>query len=77
MIEHVEAKGLSQRAVCRYTGVSRAVCRYKLRRPAQDAQFLEKMRAAARANPGRLHLNWGKNGRYLGGRHVQKAIRSD
>lgn len=51
MIEHVEAKGLSQRAACRYTGVSRAVCRYKLRRPAQDAQFLEKMRSVARANP--------------------------
>lgn len=51
MIDHVEAKGLSQRAACRYTGISRAVCRYELRRPAQDAQFLEKMRAMARANP--------------------------
>lgn len=51
MIDHVEAKGLSQRAACRYTGISRAVCRYELHRPAQDAQFLEKMRAMARANP--------------------------
>lgn len=51
MIEHVEAKGLSQRAACRYTGMSRAVGRYVLRRPAQAAQFLEKMRTAARANP--------------------------
>src|SRR3972149_4311395 len=51
MIEQVENKGLSQRAACRYTGISRAVCRYVLRRPARDAQFLEKMRAAARANP--------------------------
>lgn len=51
MIEQVKAKGLSQRAACRYTGLSRAVCRYVLRRPAQDVQFLEKMRTAARANP--------------------------
>lgn len=51
MIDYVEAKGLSQRAACRYTGISRTVCRYKLRRPAQDAQFVETMRTAARANP--------------------------
>lgn len=51
MIEQVATKGLSQRAACRYTGISRAVCRYVLRRPIQDAQFLEKMRTAARANP--------------------------
>lgn len=51
MIDYVEAKGLSQRAACRYTGISRAVCRYKLRRPAQDAQFVETMRTAVRANP--------------------------
>lgn len=51
MIEQVETKGLSQRAACRYTGISRSVCRYKLRRPVEDAQFLEKMRTAARANP--------------------------
>jgi len=51
MIEQVETKGLSQRAACRYTGISRAVCRYVLRRPVQDIEFLEKMRTAARANP--------------------------
>ncbi len=51
MIEQMETKGLSQRAACRYTGISRAVRRYMLRRPTQDAQFLEKMRTAARANP--------------------------
>ena len=50
MIEHVEAKGLSQRAACRYTGISRAVCRYELRCPVRDAQCLEKMRTAARVN---------------------------
>ena len=51
MIEHVEAEGLSQRAACRYTGISRAVYRYELRGPVRDAQCLEKMRTAARANP--------------------------
>lgn len=51
MIEQVETKGLSQRAACRYTGFSRAVCRYVLRRPVQDSQALEKMRTVARANP--------------------------
>ena len=51
MIEQVETKGLSQRAACRYTGISRAVCRYELHRPVEDARFLEKMRTAARTNP--------------------------
>lgn len=51
MIDHIEAKGLSQRAACRYSGISRAVCQYELQRPAQDTQVLEKMRTAARANP--------------------------
>lgn len=51
MLEHVENKGLSQRAACRWSGVSRAVSRYKLRRPTQDAECLKKMRATARANP--------------------------
>jgi putative transposase len=51
MIDHVEAKGLSQRAACRYSGISRAVCRYELQRPDQDARVVETMRTAARANP--------------------------
>lgn len=51
MFEHLKNKGLSQRAACRRSGVSRAVGRYKLRRPAQDAAHLKKMRAAAQANP--------------------------
>jgi transposase InsO family protein len=51
MLEHMENKGLSQRAACRRSGVSRAVSRYKLRRPAQDAEYLKKMWAAAKANP--------------------------
>jgi transposase InsO family protein len=51
MLEAVEQKGLSQRAACRWSGTSRAVSRYKLRRPAQDAECLQKMRTAAKANP--------------------------
>lgn len=51
MLEHMENKNLSQRAACRRSGVSRAVSRYKLRRPAQDAEYLKKMRTAAKANP--------------------------
>lgn len=51
MLEHMENKGLSQRAACRRSGVSRAVSRYKLRRPAQDSEYLKKMRTAAQANP--------------------------
>lgn len=51
MLEHVEEKGLSQRAACRWSGISRAVSRYKLHRPAQDVECLKKMRTAAQANP--------------------------
>jgi len=51
MLEHVEKKGLSQRAACHWSGISRTVSRYKLRRPAQDAEYLKKMRTVAQANP--------------------------
>jgi transposase InsO family protein len=51
MIEHLESKGLSMRVACRWTGCSRAVGRYVLRRPAQDAKWLDEMRKAAKANP--------------------------
>lgn len=51
MIDYIESKGLSQRAACRYSGVSRAVCRYELQRPDQDARDVEKMCTAARAHP--------------------------
>jgi len=44
MLEQVENKGLSQRAACRWSGTSRAVGRYQLRRPAQDAEDVKKMR---------------------------------
>ena len=51
MLEQVQNKGLSQRAACRWSGISRAVSRYELRRPAQDAEELKKLRAAAKDNP--------------------------
>ena len=51
MLAQVEDKGLSQRAACRWSGVSRTVGRYELRRPAQDAEYLKKMRTVAKANP--------------------------
>ena len=51
MIEYLESKGFSQRAACRWSGRSRSVGRYELRRPTQDTQCLEKMRKAAQANP--------------------------
>jgi transposase InsO family protein len=51
MLAHLEGKDLSQRAACRWSGISRAVSRYKLRRPAQDAEYLKKMRTAAKENP--------------------------
>jgi putative transposase len=47
----LESKGLSKRAACRWAGCSRAVGRYVLRRPAQDTQWLEEIRKAAKANP--------------------------
>lgn len=92
MIEHMESKGLSQRAACRYTGMSRAVSRYRLRRPAQDAQFLEKMRSAARANPrygyrrvaivsgvgfGRAWRLWKRYGFKIGAHRTRKPHKKD
>ena len=51
MIEHLESKGLSMRAACRWAGCSRAVGRYVLRRPDQDSKWLDEMRKAAKDNP--------------------------
>jgi len=51
MLDHLESKGLSMRAACRWAGCSRTVGRYVLRRPDQDAKWLEEMRKAAKANP--------------------------
>jgi transposase InsO family protein len=51
LIGEMENKGFSRRSACRWSGYSRAVGRYQLRRPAQEAQWLERMRKATRANP--------------------------
>ena len=51
MLEHLQSQGFSQRAACRWSGLSRSVGRYELRRPAQETQWLDEMRKAARANP--------------------------
>lgn len=51
MLEHMQSKGLSKRAACRWSGISHSVGSYELCRPAQDAECLEKMHKAALANP--------------------------
>jgi len=51
LLEHVESKGLSKRAACRWTGISRSVSRYKLQRADQDAQHLKTMHKSAHDNP--------------------------
>ena len=51
LVAEMENKGLSRHSACRWSGYSRAVGRYRLRRPKQEAEWLEQMRKAARANP--------------------------
>jgi putative transposase len=51
LIDEMESKGLSRRAACRWAGYSRAVGRYVLRRPAQESEWLDGMRKAAKENP--------------------------
>lgn len=51
LIDEMESQGLSRRSGCRWSGYSRAIGRYELRRPAQEAEWLEQMREATRNNP--------------------------
>lgn len=51
LIDEMSSQGFSRRAACRWAGYSRAVGRYVLRRPAQDAEWLKAMRKATKANP--------------------------
>lgn len=51
LLASVVEKGMSKRAACRWTGISRSVSRYKLQRPAQDAQHVETMRQSTKDNP--------------------------
>mgnify|MGYP001578410092 CR=1 FL=1 len=51
MIDYLVEHGLSARAACRWTGQSRAVATYALKRPAQEAVRLKTLRRVAQANP--------------------------
>ena len=51
MIEHLSENGLSARAACRWSGYSRAVATYSLKRPAQDTARLKTLQRVTRANP--------------------------
>jgi len=51
LMDEMENKGLSRRSACRWSGYSRAIGRYQLRRPEQEAEWLEQMRQATRENP--------------------------
>lgn len=92
MLRHLESKGLSKRAACRWSGLSRSVVRYELRRPAQDAQCLEKMHTAAQDNPrygyrrvaaisgigfGRSWRLWKQHGFQIGSQRTRKPRKKD
>jgi putative transposase len=92
MLEHLQSKGFSQRAACRWSGISRSVGRYELRRPAQDTQYLEKMRKAAQDNPrygyrrvaivsglgfGRSWRLWKQYGFQIGAQRTRKPRKKD
>ena len=51
MLDHLIENGLSARAACRWSGLSRAVARYALKRPTQDAARLKRLQRVTRANP--------------------------
>jgi putative transposase len=50
-LAHVQAKGLSGRAACRWTGLSRSVLRYSAKQSAVDQQRLIQMRQASQRQP--------------------------
>jgi putative transposase len=87
LINEMENKGLSRRSACRWSGYSRAVARYQLRRPKQEAEWLKQMRKATRANPrygyrriavvsglgfGRCYRLWRKNDFKLAAQRARK-----
>ena len=92
LIDEMEGKGLSRRSACRWSGYSRSVGRYRLRRPAQEAKWLEQMRKATRANPrygyrriavvsglgfGRCWRLWRKNDFKLAAQRARKRQKQD
>jgi hypothetical protein len=50
-VAHVQAKGLSGRAACRWTGLSRIGLRYVAQQPALDQARLKQMRETCHAQP--------------------------
>ncbi len=50
-LTHLASKGLSQRSVCRWSGISRSAARYRLRQPARDAQSITAMQQTMRRQP--------------------------
>jgi len=93
MVEEMTHKGFSRRAACRWAGYSRAVGRYELRRPTQDAERLAAMKAAAIENPrygyrriaaitnglgmGTSWRLWQKHDFQLGSQRTRKRHKSD
>lgn len=49
--EQITRRGVSQRAACRYLGISRWVAQYMLRQPAKDRVLSEALMATAQAYP--------------------------
>ena len=92
LIEDMHSQGLSKRAACRWSGISRSVSSYGLRRPAQDAQWLKKMRQVAQDNPrygyrrvaivsglgfGRSWRLWKQSGFQIGSHRRRKPRKKD
>lgn len=92
LLAHVEEQGLSQRAACRLTGISRSVSRYKLQGSDRDTQALETMRKAAQDNPrygyrriavvsglgsGRSWRLWKQSGFHLGPQRTRKPRKKE
>ena len=50
-LEQITRRGVSQRAACRYLGMSRRVTHYALRQPAKDRSLGEQLMATAQAYP--------------------------
>jgi putative transposase len=50
-MDHITRRGVSQRAACRYLGLSRRVAQYALRQPAKDRALGEELMATAQTYP--------------------------
>ena len=50
-LEQITRRGVSQRAACRYLGISRRVPQYELRQPSKDRVLAEQLMATSQAYP--------------------------